>query len=106
PYNLNVWTPNYNEAILHREQFINNGQIDWNAMYAANAKNGRAIYALYEDRVEDDLLTANSIVSSQLSDNISFNGGVTFRSLHSENFQYMLDLLGDNPLADTDVFYT
>lgn len=106
PFNLNNWTPNYAQAELQRQDFINNGQIDWASMYNANAKNGRAIYALYEDRVEDKLWTANSIINSQLADNIAFNGGITYRGLHSENFQYMLDLLGDNPLLDNDTFYT
>ncbi len=105
PFNTNTWMPNYMQANKTLVDFLGNSQINWDRMYAANANNGRAIYALYEDRTDDDLWTANSIISSQLADNISFNGGATFRSLRSENFQYMLDLLGDNPLVDTDSFY-
>ncbi|MFT3794450.1 carboxypeptidase-like regulatory domain-containing protein [Flavobacterium sp.] len=105
PFNVPVWQPDYIKATGALGDFMSNSQINWDRMYAANKDNGRAIYALYEDRTEDDLITVNSILSSQLADNISFNGGATFRSLRSENFQKMIDLLGDNPLIDTDSFY-
>ncbi len=105
PFNVPVWTPNYAQATKTLADFLGNSQIDWFRMYKANAITGKSIYALYEDRTEDDLWTANSILSSQLSDNIFFNGGVTFRSLRSENFQKMLDLLGPEPLSDNDSFY-
>lgn len=105
PFNVPVWAPNYALADKTRNDFLANSQINWNRMYKANEDNKRSIYALYEDRTEDDLWTANSVVSSQLADNISFNGGATFRSLKSENFQKMIDPLGDYPLLDTDSFY-
>lgn len=105
PFNVPVWVPNYALADKTRNDFLANSQINWNRMYKANEDNKRSIYALYEDRTEDDLWTANSVVSSQLADNISFNGGATFRSLKSENFQKMIDPLGDYPLLDTDSFY-
>jgi acyl-CoA-binding protein len=105
PFNVPVWQPNYDQANKTLVDFLGNSQINWYRMYTANANNKKAIYALYEDRTDDDLWTANSVINSQLADNISFNGGATFRSLKSENFQYMLDLLGDYPLMDTDPFY-
>lgn len=105
PFNVPVWTPNYTQANKTLNDFLANSQINWQRMYDANKDNGRSIYALYEDRTEDDLWTANSVLSSQLADNISFNGGATFRSLKSENFQKLIDPLGDFPLRDTDSFY-
>lgn len=89
--------------------FLNNKQLDWNAMYIANqnsANAGRSVYALYEDRTEDKQLTANSILFSDLSDNIKLNAGATFRKLKSHNFQKMLDLLGGQYFLDVDPFYT
>src|SRR5690606_2028645 len=93
------------QAILTRQDFIENRQIDWERMYHANEANQRAIYALYEDRTDDRLITGNMVFNSQLSDNIIMNAGVTYRNLRSENFQYMLDLLGDYLYTDTDPFY-
>jgi hypothetical protein len=102
---LPTHTPNYAQAEIARVDFINNSQINWERMYHANDINKRSIYALYEDRMEDVTWTANSILNSQLSDNITLNAGINFRSLKSENFQKMLDPLGDYGFMDTDLFY-
>ena len=89
--------------------FKTHSQIDWNAMYMANQNSafaGRSIYVLYEDRTDDNLLNANSIINSSLSDNISLNAGVNVRKLRSHNFQNLLDLLGGQYFSDIDAFYT
>lgn len=101
-----TWTPNFELAALARENFINNGQIDWDRMYQTNlATGGESVYALYEDRTDDKLLTVNTILHSQLADHIIMNGGVTMRALRSDNFQYMLDLLGGDFYRDIDPFF-
>ena len=84
-------------------------QIDWDGMYRVNSSTdrnepGRSLYVLYEDRTDDRLFTANSIINSQLADNIVVNGGVTFRKLKSHNFQNLLDLLGGTYFKDVDSF--
>ncbi|MBC7416890.1 MAG: carboxypeptidase-like regulatory domain-containing protein [Pedobacter sp.] len=86
-------------------KFLKNKQIDWQGLRVANAS-GESKYVLYEDRTDDKVLTVNSIINSQLADNISFNGGVTFRKLNSENFQNLLDLLGGNYFVDIDTYGT
>ncbi|WP_181369506.1 TonB-dependent receptor [Flavobacterium album] len=88
--------------------FLNNRQIDWNALYTANKNtaNGRSAYVLYEDRTDDNTLTANSILHSQLSDNITLNAGATYKHVKSHNFQNLLDLLGGKFFEDFDNFYT
>jgi len=101
-----------------RESFLANSQLDWDGMYRANttavtdADNneiGRTAavskYVLYEDRTDDKTLSANAILRSQLSENISFNAGGTFKKLKSHNFQNMLDLLGGLYYLDIDPFY-
>lgn len=114
-YNLDDYTDfqgddpvNQANAALLKSQFLANKQINWTAMYRANAAalDGKSNYVLYEDRTDDKLLTANSIFTSQLSDNISMNAGVTYRKLKSENFQNLLDLLGGTYFADIDGFYS
>lgn len=104
-----VWQPNYAQAAQAKDYFLTNSQIDWNAMYVANqnsADAGRSVYALYEDRTDDNLLNANMLFSSSLSDNISLNAGTNFRKLRSHNHQNLLDLLGGQYVLDVDTFYS
>jgi hypothetical protein len=90
--------------------FLNNSQINWNAMYYANQFSsvdpGKSVYALYEDRTDDKQITANSILFSDLSDNVKLNAGASFKKLKSHNFQHMLDLLGGQYFEDIDPFYS
>lgn len=100
-------TPDQNS--LYTNAFRSRAQIDWNAMYVANqnsAFTGRSVYALYEDRTEDNLFNANTILISNLSDNIILNAGANVRKLRSQNFQNMLDLLGGQYFLDIDPFFS
>ena len=87
--------------------FENDGQIDWNAMYRANIeKDKNAIYALYEDRVDDSQITVNTILNKDINDNIILNAGINYKALKSENFAEVLDLLGASTYLDIDGFAT
>lgn len=88
--------------------FLTNRQINWNAMYTANQNTaaGNSVYVLYEDRTDDTQITANSLLNSQLSDNIAFNAGATFRKLRSHNHKNLLDLLGGDYFLNIDTFGT
>jgi len=89
--------------------FKTNSQINWNAMYFANTTSafpGRSVYALYEDRTDDNLFNANSILNSNLSENITLNAGIHARKLRSHNHQNLLDLMGGSYFADIDPFYS
>ena len=99
----------YNEgnpaaAAQAEANFIANGQVDWNDIYFAN-KGGKSVYALYEDRTDDKQISANSVLFSDLSDNVKLNAGASFKKLKSKNFQHMLDLLGGTYFSDIDPFY-
>ncbi len=90
--------------------FQDKGQIDWNAMYSTNIANaqhgGNAIYALYEDRVDDTQITLNSILNKDINDHITFNSALNYRTLKSENYAKVLDLLGASSYLDIDGFAT
>ncbi|XMO87701.1 TonB-dependent receptor [Algibacter sp. AS12] len=90
--------------------FQNDGQIDWGTMYKANIANsqngGNAIYALYEDRVDDTQITVNSILTNQINDNVILNAGIHYKALKSENFAEVIDLLGASTYLDVDGFAT
>lgn len=87
------------------ESFRNDGQIDWDAMYQANIfSGGTSKYYLYEDRNDDKQLTANTIISSDITNNITLNGSLGYRRLNSRNFANMIDLLGGSGYLDIDTF--
>ncbi len=97
--------------------FLSSPQINWDAMYRTNTDlagidpfgneirtPSRSKYVLYEDRTDDNLYSANAILSSQLSSNIIMNGGLSYNYLKSSNFQYLTDLLGGAYFIDIDNF--
>ena len=90
--------PNYADAFIKEQNFLNNGQIDWERILDANITNNigdnYAAYALYEDRSDDKQLTVNSILSSEINENILLNASVNYKTLKSENFGEIIDALG------------
>lgn len=112
------FAPDYENAEKSKAQFLANSQINWNALYQANQTpvldaNGTIVsyepakshYVLYEDRTDDKNIVANSNFSTQLTENIIFNAGGTFRLLKSHNYQKLTDLLGGAYFEDIDAFY-
>lgn len=98
---------NYESAYRAYDEFVSDGQIDWEKIYATNlAYGGTSRYYLYEDRSDDNQLTLNTIITSQLTDNITLNGSVNYRNLLSKNYANMIDLLGGNGYLDIDSFNT
>lgn len=100
--------PDYDGAYLATEDFQNDGQLDWQSMYETNLNStnlgGNSIYALYDDRNDDTQFTLNSILRTELTDNIDLNGSVSYRNLKSENFAAMKDLLGGTGFLNVDSF--
>jgi len=96
----------YANAYLSEQEFLTNGQINWNDLYQVNTDKGNSLYYLYEDRVDDSQLSFNSVVNSNLSDQLSLNAGISYRNLTSENYGNMLDLLGGNGFVDLDQYST
>lgn len=98
--------PNYEQAYLSEQEFLNDGQIDWNSLYQTNLENtgNYSTYILYEDRNDDKQFTANSILTTYLNDNITLNGSLNYSRLKSENFAEIIDLLGGNGFLNVDSF--
>ncbi len=57
---------------------------------------------MYEDVNEDTTIAANSIINSQLNENVSINGSVLFKNITSDNYASMIDLLGAKYFTDLD----
>ena len=98
----------FQNAFLAQQDFVNDGQFDWNLLYESNAtlrEQGRnALYVVQNDVIEDNQLSANIIVNSALTDNITLNGNVSYRNLSSENYAEVEDLLGATGYLDIDNF--
>ncbi|MEE1899016.1 carboxypeptidase-like regulatory domain-containing protein [Flavobacterium rakeshii] len=118
-----IYTGNSPENTLLAQQalgsFTANPQINWSNMYLANTRavtntnnieTGRepsvSRYVLYEDRNDDNTLSINSTLQSQLSPYIVFNGGVSFKHLKSHNYKKLLDLLGGSHYNDISPFFS
>jgi hypothetical protein len=93
-------------AYLAEQEFIQNGQLDWNALYHANTNSakGRAIYTVQEDVNKDSMLSFNSILTCHFSKRFSLNSNLSLRSLKSDNFAELRDLLGGEGYLDVDYF--
>ncbi len=95
-------------AYTARENFENDGQIDWNRIFDANITNATAgtnnAYVLYEDRNDDKQFTVNTILNTDISNNITLNGKLEYKRLRSNNFAEVVDLLGGNGYLDINNF--
>tara|TARA_R100001369_G_scaffold29172_4_gene52595 strand:+ start:82299 stop:85109 length:2811 start_codon:yes stop_codon:yes gene_type:complete len=101
---------NYQAAYLAEQEFIRNGQLNWNNLYEANRTafdaGGNSIYVIAEDVVQDDLLHINSILTSNLSAHFNFIAKLRFSNLSSQNYAEVKDLLGGTGYLDVDFFST
>ena len=102
------WIPNYTKAEDALKYFKNNSQINWDNIYRANynTSDKRSVYALYEDRTEDNLFSANTIFATDIADNVTFNSVINYKKLSSYNFQKLTNLLGGEYFLDIDPFYS
>ncbi|MDT0555440.1 TonB-dependent receptor [Patiriisocius hiemis] len=91
-------------AYIAEQEFINDGQLDWNSFYEANLVTGHSTYVIQEDRNDDTELTVNTILNTSLNDNVSLTGSLSYKSLNSENFAELQDLLGGDGFLDIDFF--
>ncbi len=100
--------PDYEGAFLAQQNFVNDGQINWNRIYDANITNTvanlNAAYVQYEDRSDDKQLTINSTFKKELNENISFNSTINYKKLVSNNFAQITDMLGGSGYSNIDSF--
>ncbi len=99
---------NYEAAYRAQEEFIEDGQMDWQDLYDANytsiSNGGNSIYVIAEDRNDDKLFLTNSILTAKFNENITLNSAFKFTSLKSANFASIKDLLGGTGYLDVDFF--
>lgn len=95
-------------AYESQQRFLNDGQLDWNRIFDANLTNRTAglnnAYVLYEDRNDDKQFSINTVLNSEITNNITLNAKLEYKRLRSENFAQVIDLLGGSGYLDIDNF--
>ncbi|WP_299367418.1 TonB-dependent receptor [Winogradskyella sp.] len=102
-------TPNdYQDAFELQQDFLENGQMPWDSFYETNLRpsnvDGNSTYVIQADVVRDQQFTFNTILDAELADNIRLNAALNYRTLKSENFARIEDLLGGTGYLDVDFF--
>ena len=95
-------------AYTAQENFVNNGQLDWQRIFDANTTNASVnlnnAYVLYEDRNDDKQLTVNTIYTSEINNHMAINGKLEYKQFRSHNFAKVIDLLGGGGYLDINNF--
>lgn len=98
----------YENVFEYEQEFINNGQIDWKALYQANAESVAGgspnAFVLYSDKRDEARMQFNSNISQKINEQWQFNASVDYRKTSSENYAEVLDLLGGNGYLDVASF--
>lgn len=98
----------YQLAYTAEQNFLDDGQLDWNTLYEGNqlstAQGGNSVYALQEDVVQEKRLSGNILMRYTINPNINAQGGLTFVRSKSQNFARIRDLLGGSGFLDIDSF--
>lgn len=100
-------TPEYiAKAEDQKAFFLANKQLDWKDIYRINQENtaNGSRMVLYEDRSDETIAILNSILTSQLSDDIILTAGVNYLDSKTKYFKNMLDLLGGTFFTDISTF--
>ncbi|WP_204263106.1 TonB-dependent receptor [Spongiivirga citrea] len=102
-YTLSRNPINFEEAFTNEQEFVANGQINWQSLYEQNLGD-TSDYVLYDDRTEDKTIATNTIVNYRLTDKLALNAKAKYRQLNSANFAQLTDLLGGDDYINTSTF--
>jgi hypothetical protein len=94
-------------ADLAREGFLRNPQLSWEQLYTANTNGnsqGKAAYVFYNDVADDTQTTMATSMEYNINENINLGFGGNFKTLSSDNYAEIHDLLGAEFHEDKDSF--
>ena len=94
---------NFISANSAKEGFLNEPQLNWDALYTAN-DNNKAAYILYDDIVYDKQYTMSTTGNMAVTNKLQFDFGLRYAMLNSENYARIHDLLGADFFIDMDPF--
>jgi hypothetical protein len=108
-YYLNPGYEDYQTAFEYTEKFTNDmpeSQIVWKDLYSANLYqvDDNAVYYQYEDVNDDKTWALNTVLNTDLSENITLNASALYKKTSSENYAKIMDLLGGIYTENRDKF--
>lgn len=98
---------NFENALLAKEGFLRNPQMDWASFYTANRNNGpngRAAYVLYDDVFSNRSWRFKLWSNHRLSDQWTLDIGYVHHRMISDAYAEIDDLLGAAHHVDVDPF--
>jgi hypothetical protein len=94
---------NFLSAAMARTALSDEPQLNWNSLYRANSQ-GRAAYLLYDDVADNNRLQFLARVNTVAGRHLRLDAGFKYRTLRSDNYGRILDLLGAEYHRDIDPF--
>ncbi len=105
----NPTASDFRNAFIAQRYFKQNGQFNFNTLYAANAlqnqNNKNATFVIQEDINQDNVLVINTLINAKLNNKLQLNGGLNYKATHSQNYAQINDLLGGRGFLDIDSFF-
>lgn len=98
---------NFENANLSKEAFINDPQLNWNALYNANTNSnsiGKSVYILYDDHKDSKVFSLGSNTTYYFNQHFKANVGLQYQGTKIENYGLLKDLLGGSYHEDIDSF--
>ncbi|MBT8293936.1 MAG: TonB-dependent receptor [Eudoraea sp.] len=98
---------NFLNAVLAKQAFLLNPQLQWENLYKANtmnSENGMAAYVLYDDTTSDKQLTLSTTFNIMPNEVFTVDMNMSYISTISDNFAKIQDLLGADYHLDIDPF--
>ncbi len=98
--------PNLLGAEAARQGFLGSRQLDWDGLYAANARqaSGEASYILQSDQNREALFTGNTYADLNLGGSWRLGVGILYQNSRTRNYALLEDLLGAKLHSDIDPF--
>ncbi|WP_190810126.1 TonB-dependent receptor [Flagellimonas sp. S3867] len=95
----------FTNAGLAKSGFLENSALDWASLYRSNANNdGKAAYVFYDDISKSHQLTLSSAFNYSINEHIKMGFGLNHKTMNSENYAEVQDLLGAQIHEDLDTF--
>ncbi len=96
--------PDFEGAYWARKQLLEDGQLDWDALYEGNRQNDWAVNALYEDRIAQDELAMSLVHQAQWSNDLAFQLRIASTTATNNYFATPTALFGADFIWNVDAY--
>jgi len=97
--------PDFENGTIARNNFINNGQIEWQQLIDINTNtiSGNSAYIIFNDILENNDFTVNTIANYNLNEYIDIQGSFAYVNNNYKNFGEINSLLGGAGYLDVNL---